>query len=217
MGKEKFISQNDAFYVNEDDLYLAGTSEHTIGPFHMNEKLEEKNLPIKYAGFSTCFRREAGSYGKDTRGILRVHQFDKVEMFVISHPEKSQKLQKEMISIQETLMEKIELPYRLVEISTGDMGWTDAKQYDIETWFPSEGKYRETHSCSNTTDFQARGLNTRYIPKDGNDPEFVHMLNGTAFAIGRTLIALIENNQTKKGTVKLPESLGKYLGSSEIK
>ena len=217
MGKGKFIDEKDVFYVNDDDLYLIGSSEHSIGPFHMNEKFEEKDLPVKYAGFSTCFRREAGSYGKDTRGILRVHQFDKVEMFVFSHPDKSEEMQKEMVSIQKKLMHKLNIPYRLVEICTGDMGWGDAKQYDIEAWFPSENKYRETHSCSNTTDFQARGVNTKFQPESGGKPKLVHMLNGTAFAIGRTLIAIIENNQTEKGTIKIPEALQEYLGKSEIK
>jgi seryl-tRNA synthetase len=217
MGKGKFIDEKDAFYVKDNDLYLVGSSEHSIGPFRMNEKINEDEFPLKYAGFSTCFRREAGSYGKDTRGILRVHQFDKIEMLVFSLPENSEKMHKEMVSIQESLMQKLELPYRVMEICTGDMTWADARQFDVETWFPFEGKYRETHSCSNTTDFQARGVNTKYKSKKDNKTHLVHMLNGTAFAIGRTVIAIIENNQTKEGTVKVPKVLQDYVGKEEIK
>ncbi len=215
MGKAQFIKNKDAFYVDEDDLYLAGTSEHTIGPYHMNDKFKPNELPQKYAGFSTCFRREAGSYGKDTKGIFRVHQFDKVEMLVFSKPEDSEDIHKEMVQNQKNLMKKLELPYRVVEICTGDMGWADARQFDIETWFPSQKRYRETQSCSNTTDFQARGINAKML--NGSDSEYIHMLNGTAFAIGRTIIALIENNQTKDGTVKIPEALQEYVGKEEIK
>ncbi len=215
MGKGKFIDDQDAFYINNNDLYLVGSSEHSIGPFHMNEKINENDLPLKYVGFSTCFRREAGSYGKDTRGILRVHQFDKVEMLVFSHPEKSEETHRGMVSLQETLMQRLNLPYRVMEICTGDMTWADARQFDIETWFPSERKYRETHSCSNTTDFQARGVNTKYKSREG-ETHLVHMLNGTAFAIGRTVIAIIENNQTEGGTVRVPEALQGYLSKEEI-
>lgn len=214
MGKGKFIEDKDAFYINEDDLYLVGSAEHTIGPFHMDHVFKEKDLPRRYVGFSTCFRREAGSYGKDTKGILRVHQFDKVELFSFSKPENSEKEHEFLVSIQEELVKKLKLPYRLVEICSGDMGWADARQFDIEVWFPSEGKYRETHSASNTTDFQARGINACY--QSGNDKECVHMLNATAFAIGRTIAAVIENHQTKKGTVKIPVALKKYIGKPEI-
>jgi seryl-tRNA synthetase len=213
MGKAQFIRNKDAFYVEEDSLYLAGTSEHTIGPYHMDDTFNKNDLPKKYVGFSTCFRREAGSYGKDTKGILRVHQFDKVEMLVFSDPEKSEEVHKEMVENQKELMKKLELPHRLVEISTGDMGWADARQFDIETWFPSEGVYRETQSCSNTTDFQARGINAKF---NSPDYKYVHMLNGTAFAIGRIVIALMENNQTKDGKIKIPEILQDFVGKKEI-
>lgn len=215
MGKYKFISDKDAYHLEEDDLYLVGSSEHSIGPYHIDETLKEEDLPRRYVGFSTCFRREAGSYGKDTKGILRVHQFDKVEMVTFAKPEDSEKEHQFMLGVQEKLMKALELPYRVVEVCTGDMTFGDARQYDIETWLPSEGRYRETHSCSNTTDYQARGLNTKYQTKNGQK-EFVHMLNGTAFAIGRILIAILENYQTKDGKIKIPKALQDYIGKKEI-
>ena len=220
MGKIKFIEDKDAFYLKDDNLYLAGSAEHTIGPMHAAEVFEEKYLPKRYVGFSTCFRREAGSYGKDTRGILRVHQFDKVELFSFVKPEDSEKEHQFLIELQEKLMQALELPYRVVEVCTGEMGFGDAKQIDIEVWLPSESRYRETHSASNTTDFQSRGLNIKYRPTSNLQPptsQFVHMLNATAFAIGRTLIAILENHQTEKGTVKIPKALQKYLDFKEIK
>lgn len=215
MGKSNFVKDKDAYHLVEDDLYLVGSSEHSIGPYHINEVLKEEDLPKRYVGFSTCFRREAGSYGKDTKGILRVHQFDKVEMITFSRPEDSEKQHQFMLSIQEKLMKALELPYQVMEICTGDMTFADARQYDINTWLPSENKYRETQSVSNTTDYQARGLNTKYQTKDGKK-EFVHMLNGTAFAIGRTVIAIIENYQTKDGKVTVPKALRDYVGRKEI-
>ncbi len=215
MGKANFIKDKDAYHIPEDDLYLVGSSEHSIGPYHMNEVLNEKDLPKRYVGFSTCFRREAGSYGKDTKGILRVHQFDKVEMITFSKPEDSESQHQFMLSMQEKLMKSLELPYRVMEICTGDMTFADARQFDVETWIPSENKYRETQSCSNTTDYQSRGINAKYLTKDGKK-EFVHMLNGTAFAIGRTLIAIIENFQTKDGKIKIPKVLKDYVGKKEI-
>lgn len=216
MGKIKFLEDKDAFYLPEDNLYLVGSSEHSIGPMYMDEVFKkESDLPLRYVGFSTCFRREAGSYGKDTKGILRVHQFDKVEMFAFTRPEDSRKEHEYFLSLQEKLMRELGLPYRVVAICTGDMGWGDARQYDIETWIPSEKRYRETQSCSNTTDFQARGLNIKYKNADGKS-EFVHTLNGTAFAIGRMLIAIFENYQTKDGTIKIPEALQGYVGKTII-
>jgi len=222
MGKVKFIKDKDAFYLPEDNLYLVGSSEHSIGPYHMDEILKENELPKRYVGFSTCFRREAGSYGKDTKGILRVHQFDKVEMMAFVRPEDSEKEHKFLLSLQEKMMQKLELPYRVVEVASGEIGFADARQYDIETWLPSEGKYRETHSASNTTDFQARGINVKYRRTDGlpagqaGKTEFLHMLNATAFAIGRTLIAIIENNQTADGKIKIPKVLQRYAGEENI-
>jgi seryl-tRNA synthetase len=214
MGRLAGDQKEERYFLPKDELYLIGSAEHTLGPLHMNEILEEKELPRRYVGFSTCFRREAGSYGKDTKGILRVHQFDKVEMYSFVKPEDSEKEHAFLLSMQEKLMQKLELPYRVVEICTGDMGWTDARQFDIETWFPSQNVYRETHSCSNTTDFQARGINSKYKTKDGKK-EFVHTLNATVFS-QRPIIAILENYQTKDGKVKIPKALQDYVGKKEI-
>ena len=211
--------RDEIYYLPADNLYLAGTSEQSIGPMHMDEVLSEAELPKRYLAFSTCFRREAGSYGKDTKGILRVHQFDKLEMFSITKPEDSEKEHQFLLSLQEKLMQALELPYRVVNICSGDLGDPAAAKYDIEVWLPGQnngkGEYRETHSASNTTDFQSRRLNIKYKNLEGK-PEFVHMLNGTAFAIGRMIIAILENYQTEKGTVKIPEVLREYLGFEEI-
>ena len=215
MGRLAADQKEERYYFEKDDVYLVGSSEHTMGPIHMNEVFEEEELPRRYVAFSTCFRREAGSYGKDTKGILRVHQFDKVEMFSFAHPEKSEEEHKFLLSCQEELMQKLELPYRVVEICTGDMGWTDARQFDVETWLPGQGSYRETNSCSNTTDFQSRGMNIKYKTKDG-EKKLIHMLNATGFAIGRVLIGIIENNQTKEGTIRVPKALQAYVGKEEI-
>ena len=215
MGRLAADQKEERYYLEKDELYLVGSAEHTVGPYHMGDVLEEKSLPRRYAAFSTCFRREAGSYGQDTKGILRVHQFDKAEMFSFTHPEKSEEELQFLLSMQERMLQALELPYEVVEICTGDMGWTDARQYDLNTWFPSQGKYRETHSCSNTTDFQSRGINARYRTKEGK-PDFVHMLNATGFAIGRTLIAIIENYQTKDGKVGVPKVLQEYMGKKEM-
>lgn len=215
MGKGKFLEEEDAFYIEKDNLYLVGSSEHTIGPFHMDDLIDQKDLPKRYVGFSSCFRREAGSYGKDTKGILRVHQFDKVEMLSFAHPDKSEDEHQFMVSMQEKLMKKLNLPYRVVELCTGDMTWADARQFDIEVWLPSQEKYRETNSCSNTTDFQSRGINARYKADKGEKP-LVHMLNGTAFAIGRIIVSILENNQTEEGEVLVPEALQKYVGKEKI-
>jgi len=206
----------EIYFVEKDNLYLIGTSEQIIGPMHADETLEEKELPKRYAGFSSCFRREAGSYGKDTKGILRVHQFDKIEMFIFCQPEESKKEHQLLLSIEEKLMQSLKIPYHVVQICTGDLGDPAAAKYDIEAWIPSENRYRETHSTSNCTDFQARRLNIRYRAKDGKI-NFVHTLNGTAFAIGRTLIAIIENYQQKDGSIKIPEVLQPYLPFKEIR
>ncbi len=215
MGRLAADQKEERYYFPKDELYLIGSAEHTMGPYHLNETFEEQNLPRRYVGFSTCFRREAGSYGKDTKGIFRVHQFDKVEMYSFVHPEQSGEEHLFLLSLQEKLMQALEIPYRVVEICTGDMGWTDARQFDIEAWFPSEERYRETHSCSNTTDFQSRGINVKYKTKDGKK-EFVHTLNATAFS-QRPLLSLLENYQTKEGTIKIPEVIQDYIGKKEIK
>ncbi|KKU14690.1 MAG: Serine-tRNA ligase [Parcubacteria group bacterium GW2011_GWB1_45_9] len=218
MGRLAGDQKEERYYLEKDDIYLVGSSEHTLGPLHMGEVLDEKTLPRRYAGFSTCFRREAGSYGKDTKGILRVHQFDKVEMFSFAKPEDSDNEHKFLLSCQEELMNELELPYRVVEICTGDMGWTDARQYDIEVWLPGQNQYRESHSCSNTTDFQARGISARYKETRDKRQEtsYLHMLNATALAIGRILIAIIENYQTEKSAIKVPKALQSYVGKEEI-
>ena len=215
MGAMGYLERGkeEMYFIEKDNLYLVGTSEQIIGPMHSGEVL--KDLPKRYMGFSSCFRREAGSYGKDTRGILRVHQFDKVEMFSFAKPEQSIKEHKFLLSLEEKFMKALKIPYRVVQMCTGDLGDPASSKYDIEAWIPSEGRYRETHSTSNCTDFQARRLNIRYRDKKGN-LAFVHTLNGTAFAIGRTLIAIIENYQQKDGTIKVPQVLQKYTNFKKI-
>ena len=207
--------KDDMYFLEQDQLYLVGTSEQSLGPMHAGEMLMLDKLPLRYAGFSTCFRREAGSYGKDTRGILRVHQFDKIEMVSFCDPEKSREEHRYLLGLNEAMMSELNLPYRVMHISTGDMGLAKAEQFDVETWIPSEGQYRETHSASNTTDFQARRLDIKTKNKEG-ETVFVHMLNDTAFAIGRMLIALIENFQQKDGSVELPDILANYMGTNKI-
>jgi seryl-tRNA synthetase len=209
-------TSDEAYRLELDDSYLVGTSEQSILPMYKDEILEEKQLPIKYLGYSTCFRREAGSYGKDTRGILRQHQFDKLEMFIFCVPKDSEKMHQYLLSMEEKLMKGLKLPYRVVRLCSGDTGFPSAKTYDIETWIPSQGKYRETHSTSNCTDFQTRRLNIRYKTKEGK-VEFLHALNGTAFAIGRILIAIMENFQQRDGSIKVPAVLQKYCGVKVIK
>jgi seryl-tRNA synthetase len=217
VGKGQFIDAGDAFYVSEDDLYLVGSSEHSMAPMYMDETVDVSK-PIRLLGFSTCFRREAGTYGKDTRGILRVHQFNKLEMYSICKPEDSKAEHEFLLARQEELMSKLGIPYRIVRNCTGDMGFGDANQYDIEAWIPSQNKYRETHSCSNTTDYQARGLNITYKVRgdDGKDKnEFVHTLNATAFS-ERPLLAILENFQKEDGRITVPDVLRKYFGKDEI-
>ncbi len=206
----------ERYFFEKDDLFLVGTSEQSVGPIHKDEILQKKELPKRYVAFSTCFREEAGSYGKDTRGIFRVHQFDKIEMFSFCEPEKSQSEYQFFVEMEEKLMSLLKIPYRVVQLCTGDLARPSAATIDIETWFPCQNKYRETHSVSNCTDFQARRLNIRYRDK-GNKLNFVYTLNGTAFAIGRMLIAIIENYQQKDGSIKVPDALQKYLGFKTIK
>jgi len=208
--------RDEAYFLPDDNMYLVGTSEQSLISMHASEVLEEKDLPLRYVAFSTCFRREAGSYGKDTKGILRVHQFDKLEMVIFSKPEQSKDEHKLLLSIEEKLMKALKLPYQVINICTGDLGRPAASKFDIEAWLPSEKKYRETHSTSNCTDFQARRLNMRYKDKTGK-MQFVHTLNGTAFAIGRVLIMIMENYQQKDGSIKVPKVLQKYAGFKIIK
>lgn len=204
--------EEDMYVLEKDGLVLVGTSEQSIGPMHQDEILE--NLPLRYAGFSACFRREAGSYGKDTQGILRVHQFDKVEMFSYTLPEQSDKEHEFFLSVQEKLLQSLEIPYQVVKMCTGDLGFPVARKYDLEAWMPGQGKYREVTSTSTTTDFQARRLNIKYQEK--SKAEYVHTVNGTAFAIGRTIIAILENFQQQDGSVKIPEVLVPYTNFSKI-
>jgi seryl-tRNA synthetase len=202
------------YEIPSDDLYLVGTSEVPLAALKSDEILSIENLPIRYAGFSTCFRREAGTYGKDTTGIFRVHQFDKVEMFSFCDPEKSKDEHEYILSVEEEILQELEIPYRVVDVCSGDLGASAAKKYDIEAWIPSQNTYREVTSCSNTTDYQARRLNIR-SKKDGST-QIIHTLNGTAIAVGRILIALIENNQQEDGTVKFSDELSKILGVEKL-
>jgi seryl-tRNA synthetase len=202
------------YSIPEDDLYLVGTSEVPIAAFHADEIFEADALPVRYAGYSTCFRREAGTYGKDTRGIFRVHQFDKVEMFSFVSPDASVDEHDFLLEREEELLAGLELPYRVVNVAAGDLGSSAAKKYDIEAWFPSQGRYREVTSTSNTTDYQSRRLRIRYRAENGN--EFVHTLNGTAIAVGRILIALMENHQLRDGSIRIPDALVPYTGFDTI-
>lgn len=210
MARLTDYDKDERYYLSVDDLYLVGSAEHTLGPLHMDETLAEDKLPLRYVGFSTSFRREAGSYGKDTHGIFRVHQFDKVEMESFTAPGESVKEHDFIVSLQERFMQMLKIPYRVVLISTGDMGKPDARQADLEAWLPGQGRYRETHTADLMTDYQARRLNTKVRRKDGTT-EFAHMNDATAFAIGRTLIAIIENHQQKDGTVEIPEALKQFM------
>ena len=204
-------NEDEVYHLEKDDLYLIGTSEQAIAAMHMNEILEAKKLPLRYAGFSSCFRREAGSYGKDTKGILRVHQFDKIEMFSFFEPENSKKEHEFLLSMEEKLMQALQIPYRVLQMCTGDLGFQAANKYDIEAWLPGQNQYRETHSTSNDTEFQSRRLNIKYKNLKTGKNEFVHTLNGTAFAIGRMIIAIMENYQQKDGVVKIPTVLEGYI------
>ncbi|MBI4132912.1 MAG: serine--tRNA ligase [Candidatus Sungbacteria bacterium] len=207
----------EIYFIEKDKLYLVGTSEQSVGPMHMDETFAEESLPHRHIAFSSCFRREAGSYGKDTRGIMRVHQFDKVEMFVSSVPESSRDEHRLLLALQEHLLQALEIPYRVVNICTGELGDPAASKFDLEAWLPGQGEYREVTSTSNTTDFQSRRLNTKVRRTDGTS-EFVHMLNGTAFAIPRTLIAILENYQQEDGSLKVPEALQPHMhGTVEIR
>jgi len=204
----------ETYCLAEDKLCLVATAEHSILPFYKDEVLTEEELPKRFVGFSTAFRREAGSYGKDTKGIFRVHQFNKLEMICWTKPEDSDKEHELMLSIEEELMQCLKIPYQVTKMCTGDLGDPAARKYDINAWFPSENKYRETHSTSTCTDYQSRRLNTKYKKKTG-ELEFVHILNGTIFS-ERPILAILENYQQKDGSVKVPEVLQSYLGKEVI-
>jgi seryl-tRNA synthetase len=215
-GTGFFPGEREMIYeVPRDDLFLVGTSEVSLAALHAGDILDADDLPHRLAGFSTCFRREAGASGKDTRGIFRVHQFDKVEMFSFVVPEASAGEHERLLAIQERILEELEIPYRVIDIAVGDLGAAAARKFDCEGWIPSQGRYRELTSCSNTTDYQARRLGARYRPQAEAQPVPVHTLNGTAVAVGRTLIALIENGQDAEGRVTLPQALREY-GAPEV-
>lgn len=201
---------NEIYKIEGEDHFMVGTSEVSLAGQHMDEIFDLEQLPLRYAGYSTCLRREAGAAGKDTRGIFRVHQFDKVEMFAFCRPEDSAAEHERMLAIEERILGDLELPYRVVNVCDGDLGAPAAKKYDIEAWFPGQQRYREVTSCSNTTDFQARRLKARFKGENGKT-RLVHTLNGTAVAVGRTLIALMENHQQADGSVAVPAALRPFL------
>ncbi|MDP2669937.1 MAG: serine--tRNA ligase [bacterium] len=206
---------DDRFIFPEDKYMMIGSAEHSLGPLHMDEIIPEESLPLRYVANTPAFRREAGTYGKDTRGILRVHQFDKIEMEIFSTPEQSEEEQKLIVAIQEYLLQQLELPYQVIGICTGDMGKPDYRQIDINTYMPGQGNYRETHTSDLMTDYQARRLNIRTQKPDGTK-EFVHMNDATAFALGRILIAVMENYQNADGTITIPKVLQSYVGKERI-
>jgi seryl-tRNA synthetase len=210
-------TEQQIYRIPDDDLYLVGTSEVPLASLHAGEILAAGELPRRYAGFSSCFRREAGAAGKDTQGIFRVHQFDKVEMFAFVEPEWSPDEHERLLTIEEDILQALEIPYRVVNIAANDLGASAAKKYDCEAWLPGQQRYRELTSASNTTDFQARRLDIRYRPAEGQSPRHVHTLNGTAVAIGRTIIAIVENHQQEDGTVLVPSILRPYGAPDEIR
>ncbi len=206
--------ENQVYGMPEDDLYLVGTSEVPLAGLHRGDRLDLADLPLRYAGFSSCFRREAGTYGKDTRGIFRVHQFDKVEMFIWSDPAKSWEEHELLLEIEREILDELALPYRVINVAAGDLGNPAAKKYDCEVWLPSEGAYRELTSCSNYTDYSARRLGTRAKGDSGTD--FVHTLNGTACAVGRMLVFLMEHYQQADGSFAVPEVLQPFCGLTTV-
>ncbi|MEW5841421.1 MAG: serine--tRNA ligase [Thermoproteota archaeon] len=206
----------DVIYkIEGEDLYMIGTSEHAIAAMHMDEILEGKQLPIRYAGVSPCFRKEAGAHGKDMKGIFRVHQFDKVEQFVYCRPEDSWQEHERMLAISQEFFDRLQIPYRVVLLSSGDTGKISAKTYDIEAWMPGQGAYREIVSCSNCLDYQARRLSIRFRDRTNEDTRYVHTLNSTLVAVQRTLVAIMENYQMAEGTVRIPQVLQKYMGDEK--
>jgi seryl-tRNA synthetase len=214
-GTGYFPAEREMIYeIPRDELFLVGTSEVSLAALHADQIMEASELPKRYAGFSTCFRREAGAAGRDTHGIFRVHQFDKVEMFSFVEPGSSHDEHERILAIQERILGALEIPYRVVDVAVGDLGAPAARKFDCEGWIPSQGRFRELTSCSNTTNYQARRLSSRYRAAQGESPEPVHTLNGTAIAVGRTLIALLENGQREDGSVDLPAALQEF-GSPE--
>jgi len=208
--------KDDIYKVEGEKLYLVGTSEQALAGLHMDEILSKSKLPLHYSGFSSCFRTEAGSHGRDTKGIFRVHQFDKVEMFLFTKREESWDEHEFLLETAEEIYRGLKIPYRVVNVCTGEMGTVAAKKYDIEAWFPGQGKYREVVSCSNCTDYQARRLKIRCRENPGDPTEYVHTLNSTAAAISRTIIAILENYQNEDGSVGIPEALKPYISIDKI-
>ncbi|MDO8639538.1 MAG: serine--tRNA ligase [bacterium] len=218
LGYTQMEEEENIFSLDKDNLYLVGTSEQSIVPMFKDETLRKEDLPKRFAGFSTCFRREAGSYGKDTRGIFRVHQFDKVEMVSFVEEGKDDEEHEYLLSLEEKLFKMLEIPYQVVKMCTGDLGFPAARKYDIEAWVPSQNKYREVTSTSTTTDFQSRKLNIKYQndPPTGGEKKYVNVLNGTAFSMNRPIIVILENYQQEDGSVLIPEVLQKYIGKKII-
>ncbi len=211
-----FLGQaaEDVYHLDKDDLFLVGTSEVPLAAYHMDEILEADQLPRRYAGFSSCFRREAGSYGKDTRGIFRVHQFDKVEMFVYTTPEEAEAEHQRLLEWEKQWLTSLELPFRVVDLASGDLGSSATRKFDCEAWIPTQGKYRELTSTSNTTEFQSRRLSIRM--REGKRVRPLATLNGTLCAITRTIVAILENHQRADGSVRVPEALRPFLGGREV-
>jgi seryl-tRNA synthetase len=208
--------ENVIYKVENEDLYLIGTSEHAVAAMHSNEILDGADLPLRYAGVSPCFRKEAGAHGKDQKGIFRVHQFEKIEQFVFSRPEDSWKEHEQMLSIAEEFYQNLGIPYKVMLLSSGDMGKISAKTYDIEAWMGGQSAYREIVSCSNCLDFQARRLKIRFRDKTNEQTQYLHTLNSTLVATTRTMVAIIENFQTKDGHIKVPQVLQKYVGKNSL-
>lgn len=213
LGYTQMGEEENIFSIDKDNLYLVGTSEQSIVPMFKDEVLKKEELPKRFVGFSTCFRREAGSYGKDTKGIIRVHQFDKVEMVSFVEEGKDDEEHEFMLKIEEELFGALNIPYQVLRICSGDLGFNAARKYDIEAWFPSQGKYREVTSTSTVTDFQSRRLNMKY--QDGDEKKYLNVLNGTAFSMARPIVAILENYQQEDGSVIVPEVLRKYMGGIE--
>ena len=211
-----FLGQaaENVYHLERDDVYLVGTSEVPLAAMHMDEILPAEKLPLRYAGYSTCFRREAGTYGKDTRGIIRVHQFDKVEMFSFCKPEEAKEEHKRILQWEKDFLNAMEIPYRVIDVASGDLGSSANRKFDIEAWIPTQGTYREVTSTSNCTEFQARRLNIRY--KDSDGPKAIATLNGTLVAIPRMIVAILENHQNADGSVNVPKALQPFLGTSRF-
>ena len=211
-----FLGQaaENVYHLEKDDYYLVGTSEVPLAAFHMDEVLDGAKLPLRYAGYSSCFRREAGSYGKDTRGIIRVHQFDKVEMFSFCKPEEAQQEHQRLLQWEKDFLNAMEIPYRVIDVASGDLGSSANRKFDIEAWIPTQGAYREVTSTSNCTEFQARRLNIRY--KDSEGTKAIATLNGTLVAIPRMIVAILENHQNADGTVNVPAALQPFLGMTRF-